>query len=98
VTRYLLLLECGLAALLLASCASSSIQVPKTVQVQVPVPCVDQAKRPPAPRIRTRAELMLLDRGTRTLAAWSDRLKMEQYVLELAAIVEGCSRIPPAAR
>lgn len=90
-----LLLPAAAALVLAAGCESiPEIKVPETVKVQVPVACVDPAQRPKAPPLRTEADLMAMDRGRRTLAAWADLKKHEVYTAELEAIVEGCSRIP----
>jgi hypothetical protein len=95
VTNPLLLLLCGTAvAVALASGCASTVDVPKEVRVEVPVPCISPASRPARPAVRTQDELMAMDRYTRTLAAWSDRTKLEIYAAELEAVVEGCSRIP----
>ncbi len=89
----LLLLLWTFGALALASCSTEPVTVPREVKVPVPVPCVDAAKRPKAPHLRSSADLLAMDRGTRTIATWSDRLKMEIYLAELEAVVEGCSRL-----
>lgn len=79
----------------LASCSSMGrIEVPKEVKVQVSVPCVDPAKRPMPPAIVQLDDLMAMDRGTRTLRAIAALERLQAYVAELEAIVEGCSRIP----
>lgn len=93
--RILLLLFLTAAALALASCADAPLEVPKEVKVPVPVACVPADKRPQAPVLRTEADLMAMDRYRRTIAAWSDKIKLEAYAAELAAIVEACSRIIP---
>jgi hypothetical protein len=90
----LLLLLSSAAALALASCGTQPVEIPKEVKVPVPTACIDPAKRPAPPHLRSSADLLAMDRGTRTLAAWSDRLKMEIYIAELEAIADGCSRIP----
>lgn len=77
----------------LAGC-TASVQVPEQVRVQVPVPCLEAARRPQKPVLRTESDLLAMDRYRRTLAAWSDLRKHEIYAAELEAIVEGCSRIP----
>jgi type IV pilus biogenesis protein CpaD/CtpE len=83
------------AALALASCSSlPELQVPKEVKVQVPVPCVDAARRPQRPPLASDDDLMAMDRATRTLRAWSERQKALGYLGELEAVVEGCARIP----
>lgn len=95
---YLLLLAVLAAAVPLASCSSvPELQVPETVKVQVPVPCVDAAQRPQKPATRSEGDLLAMDRYRRTLAAWSDLKTLEAYAAELEAVVEGCSRIstPP---
>ena len=79
----------------LASCSSRhELQVPKEIKVPTPVACVDAAKRPQKPALRTEDDLLAMDRYRRTLAAWSDLKKQEAYLAELEAVVEGCSRIP----
>ena len=83
---------------LAAGCASSlPIEVPKEVKVPTPVACVDPARRPPRPQLRTEADLMLMDRGRRTLAMFADWLRLQVYTADLEAVVEGCSRIPSTA-
>ena len=85
----------GVLALALASCTSlPELQVPKETRVPVPVPCVDPAKRPQRPALARDDDLLGLDRGTRTLRAWSDRERLLGYTAELEAVVEGCGRIP----
>lgn len=90
----LLLLAVLVACAFLAACARSSIEVPKEVHVPTPVACVDPAQRPQRPDVRTEADLMLMDRGRRTLAIWADWLRLQIYQAELEAVVEACSRIP----
>lgn len=81
--------------LALASCASlPDVRVPKEVRVPVPTACIDPAQRPQRPATTPDADLMAMDRGTRTLRAWADRERLQGYVAELEAAVEGCSRIP----
>jgi hypothetical protein len=79
----------------LSGCSSSPVEVPREVKVPTPVACVDQAKIPAKPAVRSESDLVAMDRYRRTLASWSDRLKLQAYAAELEAIVEGCSRIPP---
>lgn len=91
----LLLLVAAVALALAAGCNSiPEVEVPKEVLVPTPIACVDPAKRPKAPELRSEADLMAMDRYRRTLAAWQDLKKHEVYMAELEAIVEGCSRIP----
>lgn len=91
----LLLLLVLVAASALAACSSlPEVKVPERVSVPTPVPCVDPAQRPPAPQLRSEADLMAMDQYRRTLAAWQDLKKHEAYQAQLEAIVEGCSRIP----
>lgn len=94
-----LLMAIALVALALAAgCASSpTVDVPKTVNVQVPVPCIDPADVPQRPALRTEDDLMAMDTYRRTLAAWSDLTRLRGYAAELEAVVQGCSRIPNTA-
>lgn len=90
----LLLLFAVGAVLPLASCETlPAVGVPEKVLVPVPVACVDPAKRPQRPVLRSEADLMAMDTYRRTLAAWQDLKKYERYSAELDAMVEGCSRI-----
>jgi hypothetical protein len=84
-----------LVAFLLGGCAGG-VTVPERVSVPVPVPCVDPQDVPPRPSLRSETDLMSLPRGTRTLATWSERAKLEAYALQLEAIAQGCSRLPQA--
>lgn len=88
----LLLLAVGAIALLPAGCATQRIEVPKEVRIEVPVACVKQ--RPTAPALHTVEELLRMDRGTRTIAAWADLHRAEAYISELEAVVTGCSLLP----
>lgn len=93
----LLLLLAGVVTLALTGCAGwnpLSLLVPKEVAVPTPVPCISPQERPKRPALRTEAELMALDHYRRTHAAWADLKRMEGYIGELEAVVEGCSKIP----
>jgi hypothetical protein len=68
------------------------VKVPERVNVEVPVPCVKPADVPARPQLRTEADLMAMDRYRRTLAVWSDWLKLQVYAAKLEAIATGCSR------
>jgi hypothetical protein len=89
----LLLLAVLVACVFLAGCATSSIEVPKEVKVPVPVACIEPAARPVRPQLRTEPDLMLMDRGRRTLALFVEWLQQQLYIAELEAVVEGCSRL-----
>ncbi len=86
-----------LVILALAGCATP-IEIPKTVYESVPVPCLDPADRPQRPQLRTEEQLLGLDRYRRTHALWAEWLKLQTYVPQLEAVVEGCSRIPAMAQ
>lgn len=90
----------GLVAMALASGCTTlpEVRVPERVKVPVPVPCVDAAKRPQPPAVRTEAALLGMDEYSRTLATWAERLRLKAYAAELEAVVEGCSRIPEVWR
>ncbi len=77
----------------LTGCASP-VQIPQTVQVPTPVPCLAAADKPARPVLRTEEQLLGLDRYRRTHALWAEWLRLTGYVGELEAVVEGCSRIP----
>jgi len=80
----------------LAGCATQ-LQVPEKVNVPVPVACVDPKDVPPRPQLRTQDDLMGMDRYRRTLAAWSDLVKLWAYTTQLESIAAGCSKIPARA-
>lgn len=87
----------GVMALALASCSGlPQLRVPPERTVPVPVPCVDAAKRPKPPAIVDTDALLAMDEGTRTLRTWAAFERLITYTAELEAVVEGCSRIPPA--
>jgi hypothetical protein len=88
----LLLLAVLLACGALAAC-SSAVKVPERVNVEVPVPCVKPADVPARPQLRSESDLMAMDRYRRTLALWSDWLKLQIYTAKLEAIATGCSRL-----
>lgn len=86
------------ATALVAGCQSMpSVDVPKEVKVQVPVPCIAPADVPQRPAVRIEDDLMAMDTYRRTLAAWSDLTRLRGYAGELEAVVQGCSRIPAAS-
>lgn len=94
--KHLFLLLLGFIAMVaaLAGCASAG-RVPERVAVEVPVPCIPAQDVPQRPQLRAEADLMAMDRYRRTLAVWSNWLKLEIYAAELEALVAGCSRLPP---
>lgn len=82
------------AVLLCAACSTATnINVPKETKVQVSVPCVQE--KPKRPELRSESDLMAMDRFRRTLATWSDYIKLWIYTRELEAVVEGCSKLGP---
>lgn len=93
-TRFLLLAVLVAAAAFLAGCARPPVQIPTEVKVEVPVACIRPEERPVRPAVRSEPDLMALGRFQRTLALFSDWLKLKAYVAELEALVEGCARIP----
>lgn len=70
----------------LSGCAN----LPKTVQISVPVPCISTV--PTRPDVI--ADNKALPRGerTRNLLIWQD--SMTPYVEQLEGIAQGCARIP----
>ena len=93
----LLLLVLGTVSALAACSSIPEIRVPERVLVPTPIACVDPAKRPPAPQLRAEADLLAMDQYRRTLAVWQDLKKHEAYMVQLEAIVEGCSRLTPSS-
>lgn len=91
--RHALLLVIGAACAVTSGCAPS-VQVPERVRIEVPVPCLDPAKIPQRPAVRTQADLLRMDRFTRTLAAWQDMKRWEAYAEQLAALTSGCATLP----
>jgi type IV pilus biogenesis protein CpaD/CtpE len=94
--RLLLLAVPVACAALAAGCSSAPrVDVPTEVRVRVPVACVDAAERLERPPLRSRSDLIAMDRYRRTLAVWSEWLELQAYAAKLEALVEGCSRIKP---
>lgn len=85
-------------AALLAGCASTGVEIPREVRVQVPVPCLAPEDRPARPLLLTDAEILALDTYRATWALWGDRLELQGYAARLDAIVEGCSQLPAVTR
>lgn len=92
--RTILLLLFALVAGAPGCSSSPTVEIPKEVQVAVPVACVPADQRPAPPALRSEADLMAMDRYRRTLAAWQDKRKLEIYMAQAEAIIEACSRIP----
>lgn len=82
-----------LAAGLVAGCASQ-LEIPKEVDMPVAAACVDPKDVPPAPRIRTEAELRAMPEYSRTLQLWVDHWLLVSYKEKLEAIASSCSKIP----
>lgn len=78
----------------LAGCASTGVEIPREVRVQVSIPCVSPTERPERPALLSDGELLALDSYRATWALWGDRLERQAYEAKLEAIVEGCSRLP----
>ena len=84
-------------ALVLSGCSTlSGLEIPREAKVPTPVPCIAQADVPQRPALRTAEDLMALDPYRRTHALWAAYARLWGYAGELAAVVEGCSKIPPA--
>ena len=80
-------------ALLATGCASRELpRVPESVMIEVPVACIREL--PVRPNVRTTAQLLAMDRFSRTIATWADRLALDAYARELEAVADGCSRLP----
>lgn len=88
----------GLLVLALAAGCETlpTIDVPREVRVEVPVPCLPATGTPARPATAREPELMALDTYRRTLAAWRDLKRLEAYTAELEAVLEGCRRLPAA--
>ena len=74
-------------AALLAGC-STTIPVPETVKVPVPVSCIDAPI--PKPRLVTDAELAAMDDYKATISLWIDRRDRQTYEGRLEAALAGC--------
>lgn len=83
----------ALIVVLLAGCASG-VQVPREVKVPTPVACIAPEDKPARPQLLSDGDILILDSYRAVWALWGDRLEREAYEQKLAAIVEGCSRIP----
>jgi hypothetical protein len=91
----LLLTALVLMAPFLAACPSlPTIEVPKTVNVEVPVPCIPAGRAPAKPATRSAEELDAMDDYHYTLATRSELEKYWGYVPQLEALIDGCSRLP----
>ena len=77
-----------IAAALLAGCGSAPIPVPQTVQVPVPVACIDAPV--PRPDFFTDAQLAAMDDYHGMLALWLDRRQRQVYEARLEAAMAGC--------
>lgn len=95
--RLHLLLLGACLAFALAACTTSPVDVPEKVPVEVPVACIKPADLPARPYLRSADDLLAMDGYRRTLATWSEFLKLQGYAAELEAVVTGCSRIPAQA-
>lgn len=73
---------------LLAGCPSQPIRVPETVQVPVPVACIDAPV--PRPELLTDAQMAALDDYHGLLALWLDRRQRQVYEARLEAAMAGC--------
>lgn len=92
--RFSLLLMTSAACALILGCAPA-VQVPEQVRIEVAVRCVDPAKIPPRPPVRSESDLLAMDRFRRTLAVWQDMRRWEAHAEQLAALVAGCAALPP---
>lgn len=90
--RAVLVLLVFLLMLVIAGCAST-VRVPETVNVPVPVPCIRPEKLPERPGFMTDADILQYDSYRRTWALWLDRALRQAYEAQLEAIAKGCSKI-----
>ena len=87
----------GVALMLLAGCSSfPSVTVPREISKATPVPCVPEDKRPARRKFRTMPEILELGDFHGLIALRLERQQAIDYAGELEAVVEGCSKIPPA--
>lgn len=82
-----LLIACAIA---LAGCATPRppIEIPKVVQIPVPVPCIKAPMERPA--FRTDGELVAMDDYRLVLELAADRLKRQGYEAVLEAQIAAC--------
>lgn len=76
---------------LLAGC--NTVQVPREVLVEVPIPCV--TTKPTPPKLHTDSALRKASEGDYVLMVSADRLASRGYVRQLERMVDGCAAIPP---
>ena len=74
-----------LTIILLSGCAST---MPETVNVPIPVPCIDQM--PQRPALATDADLLKLVDTDFIVALGIDRQQRVKYIGELEAVLQGC--------
>lgn len=88
------MLFCLAACAALAGCGT---QLPKEVNVPVPVPCVDEAQVPKRPALVTDADMRAAGatNGDRWYAAKSYQQLAEPYMADMEKIAAKCSRLRP---
>lgn len=77
-----------------AGCTSAPVTVdrPVRVEIPVPVPCVESV--PARPLVAQDSELALLPDGPLVLTLHRDRLALRVWAEEMAALLEGCRKLP----
>lgn len=77
--------------LMLSGCAVQQ-PIPKTIHLEVRLPCIAADKVPVFPMLRTNAELAKLSDYDLILAINAQRLDVEQYAKEMAAVLIACTK------
>lgn len=83
---------------LLAGCgAVPKVPDRQVVQVQIPVPCVDDSTRG-APAVSSKSQLAALPDDTLVLTLAKERLELSAWAAEVGPVLDGCRVVPVSAQ
>lgn len=88
VAKWWPLIAAAILIALLAGCGAAPLKVPETVQVPVPVSCIEAPI--PRPNFYTDAELAAMDDYKATLHLWLERRVRQAYEALIEAAMAGC--------
>lgn len=73
--------------------AGCGATLPKVVETPVPVPCISPDEKPMRPTLVTDGDLRRMSDYQMALALRQFHVNAGDYITELEAVVEGCSRL-----